>query len=71
MCQKQNYFEVNVAWIAKKLFIFKLFRVGFFHIFLTKLLINHQLKKVLRYMEFTRKILKDQLHLLKSFLVKM
>jgi hypothetical protein len=30
MPQKQNYFEVWAAWVAKKLFIFKLFWVGFF-----------------------------------------
>jgi hypothetical protein len=29
MLQKQNYFEVRAAWAAKKLFILKLFWVGF------------------------------------------
>jgi hypothetical protein len=32
MPQKQNYFEVWVAWAAKKLFIFSLFWVEFFFI---------------------------------------
>jgi hypothetical protein len=32
MHPKQNYFEVQAAWAAKKLFIFKLFWVEFFFI---------------------------------------
>jgi hypothetical protein len=51
--QKTFYFLTFLGWI-------------FFHRFLTKFLIIHQLEKVLRYMEFSREMLKDQLHFCKK-----
>jgi hypothetical protein len=72
MPQKQNYFEaraVRAARAAKKLFIFQLFWVEFFFMNSSKSTLSyHQLEKVLKHMEFTKEMLKDQLHLLKSFL---
>jgi hypothetical protein len=46
MPQKQNYFEVRAARVAKNLFIFQLFWV--------ELKKKNSLEKVLRHMEFTR-----------------
>jgi cell division protein FtsB len=72
MPQKQNYFEVwtiRAARAANFYFIFQLFWVEFFFINSSQSSKSYaQLEKVLRHMEFTREILKDQLHLLKSFL---
>jgi hypothetical protein len=60
MLQKQNYFEVRATWVAKELFILKLFWVEFFFINSSQESQSyHQLEKVLRHMEFTREMLKD------------
>jgi hypothetical protein len=56
MPQKKNPCEIRAARVAKQLFIFKLFWVGIFFInSLQSSYAYHQLEKVLRYMELTRK----------------
>jgi hypothetical protein len=66
MPQNQNTCELRAAWVAKKHLLVNFFGLDFFSYILNKVL-KHiiNLKKVLRHIEFTRKMLKDQLHLCK------
>jgi hypothetical protein len=68
MPQKQNPCELRAARAGQKTFYFLTFLSWiFFNKFLTKFLKISSTWKVLRHTEFTREMLKNQLHCFKSF----
>jgi hypothetical protein len=72
MPQKHNSFVLGAARAAKKTFYILTFSGwNFFQRFSTKFLTYYQFEEVLRHIEFTREMLKDQLHLLKLNFAKM